>query len=204
MSDTNQISNDRYVAYEYTDIYVKRDQATLYEDCYRNFGWNLTETIDTHYHPNTSAHDYRNGNVNVPNVTVNTNGTPPDTILMKFKRDSRVANKHEIDRLQQKCDIALSNLKRVEDRKEARSMGPALGIGIIGSIFLAFAIYNITLGNTVGAVILGILAFLGWGVGFFANSKIKEQNAVKMAPVVEQEFDVIHSTCEQAYNLLCA
>jgi len=197
----NNSESNGFVAYEYKNINVKRDSVPLYEDCYRNFGWSLVEQYEygVHATPNTT---YTN-TANVPHVSVQTNKPADvDIVTLKFKRDSRLNNKPKLDILQSQCEDALTAIDQLQKKGSAKTMGTALGLGIVGTGFLALAVYNFVSANTILGVVFTIIGVAGWGIGFLANHRIGRKNKAQLAPMIQEQFEIIHGTCEQAHGML--
>jgi len=194
--------NKGFVAYEYKNINVTRDSVPLYEDCYRNFGWSLVEQYEygVHQAPNTT---YTGNTANVPHVSVQT-GKPADVdiVTLKFKRDSRLCNKQKLDILQGQCEDAITAIDHLQKKGSAQTMGTALGLGIVGTGFLALAVYNFISASTPLGVAFTIIGVAGWGIGFLANSRIGRRKKAQLEPMLQEQFEIIHGTCEQAHAML--
>ena len=202
-------NTNKFIAYEYMDVTTTPDNTVMYEDTYSNFGWTLVDRLPYGGIPHGAAEGYRANYATDPQVNIPTVNTSvpehidgPEMVTLKFKRDSRLANKREIDQLQRKCDLALSNIHSIEKKKSAYTMGPAIGIGIVGTGVLALAAYGFVTGNIAMCVVFTILGVAGWGIGFFANLKIGKTQAAKLEPVVNEQYSTIYNTCEQAHALL--
>lgn len=129
-----------------------------------------------------------------------TDGT--ETAMLIFKRNRRIENKHELDRLERKCEEALSAISRLERKNNAQSMGVALGTGIIGAAFIGLAVYNFIFSNIALGVVFAIIGAIGGAVGFFSNRKIGRKKAVQTEPQIQEQLNIAHSACEQAHALL--
>ena len=194
-------NNTDFVAYEYKNIAVKRDSITIYTDCLQNFGWEL---VDEH-----REYEHRPASVQTPTIhivapvhTAAVQADEHDMMILKFKRDRRIGNKLEINRLERKCLEALASIGGMERKDNAVTMGVSLGAGIIGTGILAAAVYCFVTANVVGGVLLAALGAAGWGVGFFANRKMSQKRAAQTGPMLQAQIDIAYSACEQAYALL--
>jgi len=194
-------NSDNFVGYEYKNITVKRDAVTVYSDCLSNFGWILTDEQDFHHHPVQAT--TRPVNVSLPDAYPHNN--PPDGVDMvslKFKRDRRINNKLELNRLERKCEDALSAIGSLERKNSAYTMGIALGAGIVGTGFLALAVYNFMSANPLVGVLLAIIGVAGWGVGFLAHLKVSKKKSTQTEPMIQEQLEIAYSACEQAHALL--
>lgn len=196
-------NQENFIAYEYKNIAVKRNSVALHTDCLKNFGWDLIEEHTHGYAPQVNTPVNNTGNV--PSYTVQ---TPPekveevDMVTLKFKRDRKLINKREIDKLERQCEEALAVIAKLEKKNSAQTMGISLGTGIVGTAFLVLAAYNFGVGGIVSGVIFTVIGAVGWAVGFFANRKVGKKKSAQSEPVIQQQLDVVYSICEQAHALL--
>ena len=200
-------SKENFIAYEYKSITVKQDSAALYADCLANFGW-------TQIDERGNGYGMASGLMNIgPNILGMTGTavpmqTPPDKIdgldmvTLKFKRNSRLTNKREIDKLERECEEALAAIKKLERNNDAHTMGASLGTGIAGTAFLALAVYFFSSASIVLGVLFTIIGIAGWGIGFLAHRKVGTKKTAQAEPMIQQHFDVVYNTCEQAHAML--
>ncbi|MFC0878762.1 hypothetical protein ACE01N_19360 [Saccharicrinis sp. FJH2] len=171
-----------YVAYEYLTVQVRKDMEPLYTDCYENFGW-----IDMNNSNNTTL------NVNVDNAMM---------ISLKFKRDRKIKNRSMLFALQRKCENALKKIDQLEKSKEMPALIFALIIGILGLGFIAGAVFSFLSGK----IFIGIMAASFGGIGcvlpYYVYKKSRIEKEVKVAPIIEEQYDFVYKTCEQAKGLL--
>jgi len=194
----SNIKENGFIAWEYADINVNRNHAPLYTDCYKNFGWILIEQCETHYTPDVPIH-------NVP-TTHNTSGHTArhdqEMVKLKFKRDSRLPNKIQLEQLQHKCEGALSSIQHLENTKSAYFMGPTIGFGGIGALFMGLSIFNLVSANIPLCVLFAILSLVGWAAAYFFFAKVHPNKNAQITPKIEEQFEIIYQTCEQANTLL--
>ncbi|NYB72833.1 hypothetical protein HZF24_01615 [Sedimentibacter hydroxybenzoicus DSM 7310] len=198
-------NKDNFVAYEYKNITVGRNYAALYTDCLSNFGWMLIEEYEYGYRPVLTNGNTINKNLNLHIHSIQTPPDKvdgPDMVTLKFKRDRHINNKLEIDRLERKCEEALSAIGNIERRNSAHTMGTSLGAGIIGAVFIGLAIYSFISSNIAIGVFLTIIGLVGWGIGFFSYHKIGQKKSIQTEPIIQEQFDIAYSACEQAHTLL--
>jgi hypothetical protein len=194
-------NNNNFIAYEYKNITVKQDDVTIYVDCLSNFGWVLVDEHEQKFQPVIPS--------GAAVYTQVVNAVAPDhtnegleTVALKFKRDRNINNRLEVNRLESRCVDALSSINGMERKSNAYTMGISLGTGIIGTVILAGAIHCFKSSNIVAGVLLAVLGFAGWGIGFFANSKVKQKKSVQTEPMVQEQLEIAYSACEQAHALL--
>lgn len=198
-------NKDNFVAYEYKNIIVKCDFAALYTDCLSNFGWILIDEREYGYRPESTNGSLMNKSVHPHVYSVQTPPDKvdgPDMVTLKFKRDRHISNKLEINRLERKCEEALSAIGGLERRNGAYTMGASLGAGIIGAAFLGLGIYSFISSKIVVGVLLTVVGIAGWGIGFFAHSKVGQKKSAQTEPAIQEQLDIAYSACEQAHALL--
>ena len=186
--------NTEFVAYEYKNITVKSDFATIYTDCLSNFGWELVDEQEYGFQPLMTAF--------VPIVSSTGAPAEQEVVSLKFKRDRRINNKVEVNQLERKCEEALSSIGSMERKNNAFTMGISLGAGIVGTAILGLAVYNFVSANIVIGILLTVLGVAGWGVGFFANLRLGKKKSAKTEPMIQAQLDVAYGACEQAYALI--
>ncbi|MGM9589652.1 MAG: hypothetical protein ACI3V0_05700, partial [Faecousia sp.] len=100
-----------YVGYEYKEVTVKRDQASLYMDCYENFGWEPDENIIV------------TGQFHM--------------VTLRMKRDRKIVNKMELTRLQRNFEACANEIDKLEQSKTSVAVIWSLIVGMIGTVFMA-------------------------------------------------------------------
>lgn len=200
-------NNENFVAYEYKDITVRRDSAALYKDCLENFGWIPVEKHHAGYGSNVlhfSPANIAQHATAFANMTSGDSVDAVDMVTLKFKRDRRLNNKRELEKLERQWEEALAAIHKLEKRNQAQTMGISLGTGIIGTGFLALAVYNFIMANVVLGVVFAIIGMIGWGIGFFANRNLAKRKAAQSEAAVQAQLDLAYSACEQAHALLAS
>jgi len=197
-------NKENFVAYEYKNINATRDSAGMYIDCMENFGWSLVEN---------DGYDVQDLILNLNPVNLGRNiagaaqtfGETADSapaITLKFKRDRCIENKQQLDKLEREYEAALSAINKVERTNSAQTMGISLGTGIIGAGFVGLSVYNFVSSNIVLGVVFAVIGAIGWAVGFFSNRKIGNKKSTQFEPYIQEQLDIVYSTCEKAHALL--
>ena len=170
-------NDNNFVAFEYKEINVRRSMETVYADAYPSFGWQLEGAA--------------------PSLSV-------DTTTLKFKRNRKIPNKTEITKLQREFENQTREIEKLEDSKAIAPSVVAFGIGIIGIAFLAGAIFSYLANMLPLCIVLGIPAFIGWVVPYFAYRKVARKKTEKVTPVIDRQYDAVYEVCEKASKLLYA
>lgn len=169
-------SGTNFVGYEYRDITVDRDMESMYADGYQNFGWTLDNTSTP-----------------LPGL---------NSVTMKFKRDRKVRNKAELTRLQRQFDACINEIIGMEKSKKSTASIAAVTIGLIGTAFMAGAVFSFTGGIIPLCIVLAIPAFVCWVLPYFLYNTIFAKKTAKVAPLIDNKYDEIYEVCERANNLL--
>lgn len=167
-----------FTPYEYLTIQVDRELEALYKDTYRNFGW----TIE----------GYAAG---LPNV---------NTVSIKLKRDRRLPDRQAVLEQQRTAEHALATIASLEHSKQTAPMIAALTAGVIGSAFLAGSVFAITANLWLLGIPLGVVGLAGWVAGYLAHGRVKANQARKVAPLIDREYETVYAAGEQASRLMAA
>lgn len=182
-----------FVAYEYLSVNVTNEKENLYIDCYENFGWVLT---------NSTTH---NGLVDRDDYYINnSNINSKKNINLKFKRDRKIPNKSKVVNLQKRCENGFRELERLEREPLSKGNIYAVTISVIGTIFLALSVFAITATNPfyILGVITGIIGLVCWFISYPIYKKIKLKQEGINVSLIEEQYNVIYDSCEQAQKLL--
>lgn len=167
-----------FVGYEYKERTVRSDQASLYMDCYENFGWVLDDNIIT-----TSQEH---------------------TVTLRMKRDRKIVNKAELTRLQRHFEACADEIQQLERSQSSVAKLWALVTGIIGTAFMAGSVFAVTHVPPLYwlCVLLAVPGFSGWIAPYFIYRRKAELQARKVQPLIEAKQDEIYEICEKGHSLL--
>lgn len=170
------MSENKYVAYEYTEMTVKRSMEAVYADSYESFGWSVEGT-------------------STPVGKV-------DSITMKFKRDRKIPNKAELTRLQRQFDAYVGEIVSLEQSKYIKASAVAYVLGVIGTAFMAGSVFAVVSDHVALCIFLAVPGFLGWIAPYFCYCSIRRKKASEITPLIEKKYDELYEVCEQASCLL--
>lgn len=168
--------NENFVGYEYKDVTVGRDIETVYADSYPQFGWALEGTT-----PSIKGFTY---------------------VTLKFKRDRKIRNKAELTRLQRQFESCVNELQRLENSKFIEASAVAYIIGIVGTAFMAGAVFSYLAGKLLMCIIMALPGFIGWVIPYFCYLRIRNKRTDAISPLIDQKYDEIYEVCEKAHGLL--
>ncbi|MGN0483741.1 MAG: hypothetical protein ACI4HI_09340 [Lachnospiraceae bacterium] len=167
-----------FVGYDYKEVTVDDNQVSMYLDCYENFGWIAEDEVtDT-------------GN--------------PHRVTIRMKRDRKILNKMELTRLQRNFEACAQDMRRLEKAKTSKATAWALGIGVIGTVFMAGSTFAVTHEPPIVwlCVLLAIPGFIGWILPYFAYKKVVKKQVEKIQPLIEEKIEEIYVVCEKGHALL--
>ena len=172
------MSEHEFAMYEYKEVSVSSSQASFYLDCYENFGW----MTDEHFAPQ---------NVN-------------EKLILKLKRNRKIANKAELTRLQRNFEADLREIEALENSKTTLATMLSLMVGILGTACMAGAVFAVTAEPPVVwlCVLLAIPAFAGWILPYFIFRTVKVRKTEQVTPYIEKKYDEIYEICEKGHSLL--
>lgn len=167
-----------FVGYEYKEVTVPKEQASMYIDCYENFGWEPDENIVA-----TEGHNY---------------------ITVRMKRDRKIINKMELTRLQNHFEACAKEIDAMEKSKTSAATVYALVVAVIGTAFLAGSTFAVTHEPPLIwlCILLAIPGFIGWILPYFIYNRIVRRSIQKIQPLIEAKKEEIYEICEKGNSLL--
>ena len=170
--------NRPFVGYEYKEVTVPGEQASLYWDCYEAFGWEPDEHFTT--------------------------GSLHNMTTLRMKRNRKILNKTELTRLQRHFEACVQELLALERSKTSAATAWALVVGILGTAFMAGAVFAVTHQPPVYwlCVLLAVPAFVGWIAPYFLYRRLVEKQTQKIQPLMEAKYDEIYEICAKGHSLL--
>lgn len=170
--------NKNFVAYEYKEITVDLDQASLYLDAYENFGWEADEKMDS--------------------------STARGKAKLHFRRDRKILNKAELTRLQRNFDACMEEIHALEASKTSAAIAVSIATGIVGTGFIAGSVFDVTAATpmiTLG-IVLAIPGFIGWALPNIIFKKMVRSRTEKVTPLIDAKYDELYEVCEKGGKLL--
>lgn len=176
--------SDTFVGYDYKEVIASQDNISFLMDSYENFGWIRDDNIIYH------GPDKK--------------GVPVTKIILPLKRDRKIMNKTELTRLQRHFESCMKELDYLEKSKTSKATMLALIVGILGTVFMAGAVFAITSDPPQIAlcIILSLPAILGWISPYFIYRQVAKQRSQTLEPFVDKKREEIYEICEKANKLL--
>lgn len=167
-----------FIGYEYKEISVPGEQASMYMDCYENFGWEPDENVVISQRNHTAA--------------------------IRMKRNRKIVNKMELTRLQRHFESCAREIDKLERAKTSVAMVWALTIGMTGTVFMAGSVFAVTHCPPVYwlCILLAVPGFVGWIAPFFIYRRKVDTQTKKLQPMIEAKYDEIYEICEKGHSLL--
>lgn len=172
-----ETKKNSFIGYEYKEVTVSSEQASLYLDCYETFGWE---------------------DRNIPSAS----GLNLTTIRLKC--DRKIINKMELTRLQRQFEACAREIQDLERSKHTMASIWALAVGMIGTVFMAGAVFAITHAPPIYwlCVLLAVPGIAGWVCPIFLFRYKIRVRTHKVQPLIEAKYDEIYEMCEKAHSLL--
>lgn len=167
-----------FIGYEYKELTVPKEQASMYMDCYENFGWEVDENIAA------------------------VEGHSLTTIRMK--RNRKIINKMELTRLQHHFEACAKEIDALEKAKTSAATVWALAVSIIGTAFMAGSTFAVVHEPPIIwlCILLAIPGFIGWILPCFIHRRIVRKSSQKIQPMIEAKYEEIYEICEKGNKLL--
>ncbi|MEY8356838.1 hypothetical protein AALB39_26330 [Lachnospiraceae bacterium 54-53] len=167
-----------FIGYEYKEVTVDSDRASMYLDGYMNFGWITDENIQP--------------------------ATALGKTTLKLKRDRKILNKTELTRLQRHFEACLNEIDAMEKSKVSEATMWAILIGILGTAFMAGSVFAVTNEPPLIplSILLAIPGFTGWLLPNFVHKAVLKKKTAKLMPQIEQKYDELYEICEKGNKLL--
>ena len=164
---------NKFIMNEYLTVNIKQDLVQLCSDCYHALGWNILNT-----------------------------STGIESVTLKLQRSRKIKNRAALYDLQRKCEVAFTVIEKLEKAKTMKATAISIGIGILGSVFIAGSLFSIKASIIPLGLILSVPGFIGWGAAYFLYKKFLKESTEKVNPIIERNYDVIYEACEKASQLL--
>lgn len=176
-----QTAHKGVVFYDYLTVQAEGKAAYEVIDSYQALGWEVVNRA---------------------------NSFLPGLVTINLKRNRKIKNKDQLNRLQAKLDDSFNGIKVCEKNKTQSAMVVALILGIIGalifggglSMFLTWTNPEIWVYFVAGA--LAATGAVPCAFAYFVYAKIRTKKTAAMNILIEQKRDEISSLCEDAQKFL--
>lgn len=167
-----------FTLYEYKEISVSSDRASMFLDGYENFGWQQDK--------------------NAPSVKAT------GKVTLHFKRDRKILNKTELTRLQRHFEACVNEIDALETSKTSSATIVSLVVGLIGTAFVAGSVFAVTAPVPMIplCIALAVPGFIGWILPYFLYLKVLKKRSEQVAPLIEDKYDEMYETWEKGNKLL--
>lgn len=198
----------QYIGYDYKEITVSKKLEPAWKDCYTNFGWEMEnsqpamekgvwEPLRIMIAPLVvfPGHFFKNMVQDHESVTKS---------ALKMKRNRKIPNKNELNRLQVSLEATLNEMEHLEKSKALGASVAAYIIGLLGTVCMALSMFSYLASNMAGCIGFAIPAFMGWILSYVAYVLIKNRREDIVNKEMETKFDVINEICMQAHELVAS
>lgn len=166
----------QFIGYEYKEIDLRGERASMYLDCYPSFGWEEDDR----------------------------GMSGPDGKTVTLKRNRKIVNKAELTRLQRHFEACMKELDDLERSKTTQSTISAILVGIIGTAFMACSTFAAVHEPPLWVLtaVLAVPGFIGWVLPVFIFRHVTARRSKVVAELMEQKYDEICEICEKGNHLL--
>lgn len=180
-------SGKNFIGYEYKEVVVSDDKASMYIDGYSNFGWELDENFS---YDNT--------------VRIKQGQVKKHMTKIRLKRDRKIINKMELTRLQQHFEACMNEIDILDRSKTLFATMISILVGLVGTAFMALSVFAITseTPHIILCIIFAIPGFIGWAAPCIVYRILLKSRTEKIMPLVENKYDEAFEICEKGNKLL--
>lgn len=173
-----ETGNPPFIGYEYKKMIVDKEQASMYLDCYKNFGWLADENI--------------------------AGGSGRSQIAIQMKRDRKLVNRMELIRLQHHFEACSNEIEMLEKSKVSAAAMWAIMVGVIGTAFMAGSTFAVTHEPPVIwlCVVLALPGLGGWILPYFLYHIMYRKQTKKVQHLIEGKQEELYELCEKGHSLL--
>lgn len=174
----NASREHEFIGYEYKEIMVRRQCASIYVDGYQHFGW-IPDA-------NHKAHEEKR------------------YISIGLKRDRKLVNHMELTRLQRNFEACMHEIEMLERSQICVPRIKGVVAATIGTVFMAGATFAVTHEPPLILLcaILSVPGFLGWIATPFVYRWANRVKAQQIKPLIQEKHAQIYQLCEKGNRLL--
>ena len=202
----SQENRKDYIGYDYKTIIVSKKFESAWVDSYDSFGWKLEKRRAAIEKPLWGPLQVMLAPLTLlpgsffKNLVIEHESD--DKVELHFKRDRKVQNKNELNRLGFEMESTLNSMERIEKYKTFSASVAAYVTGLLGTVFMAIATFGYLASEISVCIEFGIAGFVEWILAFVAYSIIKDKKAKKVVAEIENKFDELNDICMKAYELI--
>lgn len=185
-----------FTGYEYKQVTVDKGLESLWKDSMENFGWHVeTSEAKTVKHlpfalwimaAPLSLLPWR------PFQKQLSDHASDSKVEITFKRDRKIAQKQELNRLEEQYAHCARAIESLESSKGMTASVASVLVGIVGTACLAVATFAWLAGMTPAFLIAAVPGFLGWIIPYFLYRSMKASKERDNAPKVEAQHESIY------------
>lgn len=196
----------QYIGYDYKEVIVSRKLEPVWRDGYANFGWELEKS-----QPAIEKHAWGPLRVMVAPLAVLPGKLFKNMVQdhessekaeLRMKRNRKIKNKNELNRLQVSFETVLSEMERLEKSKTLGASVAAYIIGLLGTVCMALSTFCYLASNVAGCVGFAIPGFSGWIASYIAFVLIRNNREQTVNKEMEGKFDTVNDICMQAHEMM--
>ncbi|MDR0293263.1 MAG: MMPL family transporter [Oscillospiraceae bacterium] len=157
--------------------------TAYYAGCYASFGWELSKS----------------------KIKSNPSSAIEDRVVLNFKRNVNLANREKLNVLQEKCEISLREIERLEKRKNSLAISVALLLGLLAAGVVVGSVVGFTRDFITSPWVFALTNLLGVLMTIppaIVYNKINKAKTARLTPQIEKQTGLINEFCVEARKLL--
>ena len=165
----------QFVMNEYKSVSVSKKNLDFYLDCIDNFGYEITKKDD-----------------GIGKVTLH------------MKRAYLEKNVARIRELEKQFDERFARYERLTSTESDLAQAVGIGVGVVGTGFVAGAVFSYLGGLYLLMGGLAIVGFAGWSLSYLAYKRVRAKSALKTQSELTVNRNEIYDIVKQAFDAINA
>ncbi len=195
----------QYIGYDYKEVTVSKKLESAWKDSYFNFGWEL-EMIQ----PAVEKGIWEPLRIMIAPLALLPGQLFKNMVLehvsttkaeLKMKRNRKIPNKNELNRLQVSLEAALNEMENLEKSKTHGASVAAYIIGLLSTVCMALSMFSYLASSIAGCIGFAVPAFIGWMFSYVAYILIRNRREKIVDKEIETKFDTVNEICMLAHEL---
>ena len=195
----------QYIGYDYKEVTVSKKLESAWKDSYFNFGWEL-EMIQ----PAVEKGIWEPLRIMIAPLALLPGQLFKSMVLehvsttkaeLKMKRNRKIPNKNELNRLQVSLEAALNEMENLEKSKTHGASVAAYIIGLLSTVCMALSMFSYLASSIAGCIGFAVPAFIGWMFSYVAYILIRNRREKIVDKEIETKFDTVNEICMLAHEL---
>lgn len=197
---TSTTKPTEFISYEYATLSVDRTLESLYIDTFHNLGWEFIGYVN----PTTQLTDPHSGVTTTVTVQppVGDAVDTPEKVAIRFKRDRRLGENHDLRTQQHEAVDALAEIAKLEGSTRRAAVATGLSLGLLGAGTTVGALAAAIAGAWLLAVPLAVLGVACFTGGLLGHRRARDRHATASTNAQERHYIRLDNVAHAASSIL--